>query len=205
MARFELGQPIPATHPSQETLNLLSQRRSTPVIGLGAPGPSTGQLEQLLEIAARVSDHRRVVPFRFIVFRDHARTKFGDVLAQVFAAANPEASREMIAIERGRFERAPLVIAVISTVDVDHRTPEWEQILTAGAVCQNMLVGANAMGFAGQWLTEWYAFDPAIRDALGLKGPYEQVAGFLYFGTAQTDPKERPRIEAREITTYWEA
>ena len=203
MARFELGQRVPAARPSQETLDLLAQRRSTPVIGLGAPGPSAAELEQLLEIAARVSDHRRVVPFRFIVFRDQARTKFGDALAQVFAAANPEASREMIAIERGRFERAPLVIAVISKVDVDHRTPEWEQVLTAGAVCQNMLVGANAMGFAGQWLTEWYAFDPAIREALGLEDTHEQVAGFLYFGTAQADPKERPRVEASDITTYW--
>ena len=101
-----------------------------------------------------------------------------------------------MAFEAGRFERAPLVIAVISSVTENHKIPEWEQILSAGAACQNLLIAASAMGFGAQWLTEWYAFDADVNAELGL-GPSERIAGYLYVGSAEDEPVERVRPAAR--------
>jgi nitroreductase len=112
----------------------------------------------------------------------------------------PDGPAERYTLERNRFMRAPVVIAVISDVTENHKIPEWEQILSAGAVCQNLLVAASAMGFAAQWLTEWYAYDRAVKTELGLS-PGERVAGFIYVGSAACDAEERPRKAPR--VTRW--
>ncbi len=187
-----LGDPLPGAHFSQEAIRLMRLRRSAPADTLGEPGPDADSLCVILEIAARVPDHRRVTPFRFVVFEGDDRVKFGSVLAASFQANEPDAGDDRVNYERSRFERAPVVVAVISVVDPDHRTPQWEQVLTAGAVCQNMLIAASAHGFAAQWITEWYAYDEAVCARLGL-GANERIAGFIYIGTAKEDPKERAR------------
>ncbi len=165
-----------------------------------SPGPDADELQSILAIAARVPDHRRVCPYRFLVFDGAARDRAGDILAHAFVANEPEASAERIDAERRRFLRAPVVVAVVSAVDRTHRTPEWEQILTAGAVCQTMLIAANAHGFAAQWITEWYAYDRAVLDAFGL-GPGERIAGFVYLGTAKEAPLERQRPELSDLVS----
>lgn len=200
MKNPELGDSLPPAHPSRDALELLRLRRSTPADFLGEPGPDAETLNNLLTIAARVPDHRRVAPFRFIVFEGEARARFGDVLKAAFAANEPEADPERIECERRRFLRAPVVVSVISKVDPAHRTPEWEQVLTAGAACQNLLLAASASGFAAQWITEWYAYDPKVAAALGL-GENEKIAGFVYIGTAKEDPKERARPDMSAIVS----
>ena len=107
-------------------------------------------------------------------------------------------------MEAARFERAPVVVAVISKITAKPAVPEWEQILSAGAVCQNMLSAANASGFSAQWITEWYAYDQQVCAALALEEG-ERVAGFVYIGTAQEPPEERDRPDLDEITTSWAA
>jgi len=198
----ELGETLPSAHPSEETLNLLRWRRSTTADCLGEPGPGSSVLADMLEIAARVPDHRRVTPFRFIIFEGVTRVQFGAALERVFKENAPDADESKITYERNRFLRAPVVVGVISSVNKAHRTPEWEQVLSAGAACQNLLIAASAHGFAAQWLTEWYAFDGAIAESLGLAED-ERVAGFVYIGTAQEAPKERgrPNMEAI-VSTY---
>ncbi|MBI1364713.1 MAG: nitroreductase [Alphaproteobacteria bacterium] len=200
----EFGAPLPAAHPSPDTIELLRFRRSTSADLLTGPGPDAPTLKSILEIAARVPDHRRVSPFRFIIFEGEARAKAGDVLARAFKANEPGADEARISAERGRFMRAPVVIAVVSAVDATHRTPEWEQILTAGAVCQNMLIAASAHGFAAQWITEWCAYDRAVLDAFGL-GPTERIAGYVYLGKAKEDPRERQRpLLANHVSRFGE-
>ncbi|MCI5044447.1 MAG: nitroreductase [Aquisalinus sp.] len=199
----QLGDPLAAAHPSQETLRLLALRRSTTVKTMTAPGPSSDQLTEIMEIGARVPDHRRVCPYRFIVFDGGARAKIGHVFREGFLQDNPDASDQEATLETQRFMRAPAIIAVVFSPQTEHRTPVWEQTLTAGAVCQNMLLAANAMGFAAQWLTEWYAYNRHVLSAMGLEG-HEQIAGFLYFGTAEEDPKERPRVDAASLVTHWQ-
>lgn len=184
-------------------LKALRLRRSCPADFLGEPGPGREALQDILTIAARVPDHRRVVPFRFIVFEGEARARFGAVLKAAFLKNEPETDVAKAACEENRFLRAPVVVAVISKTDPDHRTPEWEQQLCAGAVCQNMLLAASAHGFAAQWLTEWCAYDEAALRALGL-GADEKVAGYIYIGTAKEDPKERGRPDMASIISYYE-
>lgn len=198
----ELGDTLAAAHPSADTLTLLRLRRSTTADCLGDPGPDAHALETILQCAARAPDHRRVTPFRFIIFQGDARSRFGEVLGESFEKSNPDAEPARVEKEAQRFLRAPAVVAVVSAIDPDHRTPEWEQILTAGAVCQNMLIAASASGFAAQWLTEWYAYDAAVIEALGL-GADERIAGFIYLGTAKADPKERARPILEDLVTHY--
>jgi len=186
------GERLASSHANADTLTLLARRRSTTAVALAEPGPSPDQVEQLIGIAGRVPDHGKLAPWRFVVFEGEARGSFGQVLAKVFSANNPKATPDQVEAEAGRFNRAPLVIAVISNVIENHKIPEWEQVLSAGAACQNMLIAASAMGFGAQWLTEWYAYDPYVKDALGLRSG-ERIAGFVYVGTAPDEPVERTR------------
>jgi len=198
----QFGEELAPVHKSEAALRLALQRRSTPVKQMSEPGPSTEQLSVLLRAAARVPDHGKLAPWRFITFTGEARSRFGSVLSAAFQEDNPEAIEEMVAFERGRFERAPVVVAVVSRVRENHKIPEWEQILSAGAACQTMLIAAQAMGFAGQWLTEWYAYHPKVKDALGLKSG-ERIAGFIYLGTATEAPRERARPVPDDLVTAW--
>jgi nitroreductase len=187
---------LTASTPSAQTLTLLALRRSTTARLMTGPGPDADQRDALLRLAARVPDHGKLFPWRFITFEGEARARFGDILEARLRDLEPAAPPERFELERNRFTRAPLVIAVISDVTENHKIPEWEQILSAGAVCQTLLIAANAMGFAAQWLTEWYAYDRIARAALGLASG-ERVAGFIYIGTASENPTERPRKPPR--------
>lgn len=196
------GDALPAARFSLEALDLLARRRSTPAIKLAEPGPSPACVDDLLRIAARAPDHGKLAPWRFVVFEGAAREAAGRVLRDAFAAREPDAEPARLDAEAGRFLRAPVVIAVVSTAREDHKIPEWEQILSAGAVCQNLLIAAHAAGFAGQWLTEWYAYDKAARAAFGLR-PGERIAGYVYLGSTAEDAIERARPDVAALTTRW--
>jgi nitroreductase len=198
----EENQTLDACRPSRETLELLATRRSTLARNMTGPGPSPDEVDALIALGARVPDHGKLFPWRFIVFEGEARARFGVILETALRAREPDGPDERYRLERERFTRAPVVIAVISDVVDSPKIPEWEQVLSAGAVCQTILVGASAMGYAAQWLTEWYAYDEAARQAMGLKGS-ERVAGFVYVGTAAAPPAERPRRAPR--VTRWTA
>ncbi len=188
--------------PQLAALQQISQRRSVKAMDLQSPGPNAEQLQELLTAAARVPDHGKLGPWRFLCFQNEARETFGDQLAQRFRTTKPGAPEAAVEAERMRFMRAPLVIAVISCVQQHPKIPEWEQLMSAGATCQNLLVAANLMGFAAQWLTEWYAYDEAIDRALGLN-PGERVAGFVYIGSATDRPDERQRPDLQPRIGYW--
>ena len=189
---------------STSTLELLEKRRSVSANKLTGPGPDAEQLTRILRIAARVPDHRKLAPWRFIVFSGDARARFGAVLADVCRREEKEAPSPMrLETEAQRFMRAPVVVAVISAPRSDAKaTPRWEQELSAGAACQNLVVAANASGFATCWITEWYAYSAGVAEALGL-GSGERVAGFIYIGTPQEAPEERERPRLDDIVRHW--
>ena len=203
MKDLQLGEETPPAHPSTEATTMMQLRRSTPADFLGSPGPDAETVDAILKIAARVPDHRRVVPFRFIAFEGEARRAAGAILGEAFQREQPDADDAMIEREMKRFVRAPLVVAIVSSVDRDHRTPEWEQILCAGAVCQNALIAASAYGFAAQWLTEWYAYNEDVKRGFGLRET-ERFAGFIYIGSATCNPKERARPEMAAIVSRFQ-
>lgn len=188
----EFGEKLSATNPNAEMLEFLARRRSTPIKCLSGPGPSVEELNSLLQIASRVPDHRKLEPWRFIVITDEARSKIGETLAKLKQSEAPDTSDADLELERNRFLRSPICVAVVSSPDVEHKTPVWEQELSAGALCMNLLLTANAAGWAGAWLTEWYSFSDEFKNEMKL-GKTERFAGFIFLGTALQDPPERPR------------
>jgi len=185
-----------------EMIDLLLSRRSVVAGSMTQDGPNKDEVETILAAGHRVPDHGKLGPWRFILFEGDARAAFGLVLQEAFAKANLEADTERASLETLRFVRVPTVIAVISRV-VDHiKIPDWEQQLAAGAVCQNMLVAATALGYASQWLTEWYAYDETVAAALKL-GEGERVAGFIYLGGKEAQPSERVRPDLNERISRW--
>jgi len=192
--RSEFNRAAPAT------IDLLLSRRSGSAKAMKDPGPSQQQLAQILQAGARAPDHGKLFPWRFIVFEGAGRQRAGDILAEVMQA---EGERErQVEEERARFLRAPAVIGVVSAAREQHKIPVWEQELSAGAVCQNILTAATALGFVGNWITEWYAYHPAVKQRLGLKAG-ERIAGFIYLGTAAEELEERPRPDMDRIVTFF--
>jgi nitroreductase len=183
-----------------EAIDLLNTRRSVKPIELNGPGPTAAELSQLLTVASRVPDHGKLTPWRFIVFEGDARLKAGDTIAAVFRENRPDATPDQIEHERRRLARAPLVVAVVSRAGPHAKIPEWEQVLSAGAAATSLVMAAHALGFAASWLTEWYAYDRRVLDALGI-GAAERIAGFVHIGRAGKPVEDRPRPPLDQIVT----
>jgi nitroreductase len=183
-----------------EALDLLKTRRSVKLIELNGPGPAPAELDTLLTVASRVPDHGKLTPWRFIVFDGDARLKAGAAIEAIFQADHPEATADQIAFERNRLARAPLVVAVVSRAGPHVKIPEWEQVLSAGAAAMNLVTAAHALGFAATWITEWYAYDRRVLDALGVAAS-EKIAGFVHIGRPERPPEDRPRPPLAEIVT----
>jgi len=179
-------------------LDLLLSRRSCAARAMTGPGPSKSQLADILKAGARVPDHGKLFPWRFVVFEGEARTRFADILVETLSGE--DASPGLCEEWRARATAAPVIVAVISAARESIKIPVWEQELSAGAVCQNMLIAVHAMGFVGNWLTEWYAYHAAVKQKIGLK-PGERFAGFIYMGTAKEELQERPRPEMDKIVS----
>ena len=183
-----------------DALALLKTRRSFKPVELSAPGPSTAEIDTLLTVASRVPHHGKLAPWRFIVFEGEARRAVGEAIAAAFRAKYPDAKPEHVEAERERLARAPLVIAVVSRAAPHVKIPEWEQVLSAGAAAMNLVLAAHALGYGATWITEWYAYDRAVLDALGLR-PHEKIAGFVHIGRPPGVPEDRPRPALSEIAT----
>lgn len=189
------NEPAEAVRESAETLALLARRRSLKLMHLTVPAPSSDELDALINLAGRVPDHGKLGPWRFVVIEGDARDRAGDVLEQVIRNDEgvDDARREFV---RGWFKRAPACVMVVSSPRPSPKVPEWEQVLSAGAVCFNLLLAAHAVGYAGSWLTEWPTFDERARAALGLAAE-ERIAGFVYLGTPAQGAAERVRADVR--------
>jgi len=183
-----------------EALDLLRTRRSVKPLELDGPGPSVAELDAILTVASRVPDHGKLTPWRFIVFQGPAREAAGEKIAGIFRRDHPEASADQIEFERKRLARAPLVVAVVSRAGAHVKIPEWEQVLSAGAAAMNLVTAAHALGFAANWITEWYAYDRRVLDALGL-AQHEKIAGFVHIGRPAKPPDDRPRPPLSDIVT----
>lgn len=186
-----------------DVLSFLARRRSIPARRLVAPAPDSGQIRTLIEVASRVPDHGKLAPWRFIVVAGAARQQLGERLWALRAPDFAEADEATRTEQRQRLFDAPLLIAVVSRAAEHPKIPVWEQQLSAGAVCLNLVTAAHAMGFAANWLTGWTATDPRALDVLGVSED-EQVAGIIHIGTPDMDPVERPRPDLADIMTEWQ-
>lgn len=185
-----------------EALDLLKTRRSVKPMELSGPAPSASEIDTILTIASRVPDHGKLTPWRFIVLEGGNGLAVGEKIAAAFAADHPDATSEQIEFEKRRLARAPLVIAVVSRAGPHVKIPEWEQVLSAGAASMSLVFAAHALGYAANWITEWYAYDRRVLDALGLS-PQERMAGFVHIGRPARPPEDRPRPPLAEIVTHY--
>lgn len=183
-------------------LDIIRTRRSVSAKDMHEPGPTPAQLQTLLEAAHRVPDHGKLGPWRFVIFQGEARSAFGNKLAAIYQAENPEAPEKAVELQKSLLLRAPLVIAVISTASPHVKIPEWEQVLSAGAACQNILIAAHAMGFGAQWLTEWYGYNDKVKTLLNME-THHRIAGFIYIGSYDEKPEERVRPSLEERISQW--
>lgn len=186
-----------------DALDFLNTRRSTPARQLGEPGPDATQLDQLLTAAIRVPDHGKLTPWRLLLIRGDARKRLGERLAEIHRRKEPDAPDAALTKDRERYNFAAVIVAVIARIDPQHaKIPVQEQLLSAGCVAYNLLLGAQALGFAAQWLTGWAAYDTDAAALLGLS-PQERIVAFVHFGTANETAPERTRPELATLVSDW--
>ncbi len=191
-----------------ELAHYLKTRRSSLSMTLDSPGPDRAQLREMLTIASRVPDHGKLAPWRFELWTRDARKMMHGKLAELLMSMELPAGAptEKSKMQQGsdKILHAPCVVAVISRAADHPKIPKWEQVLSAGAVCQNLLMAANAHGFEAQWLTAWYIYEDRARPILGLSDG-EQIAGIIHIGSCNTPKSERPRPDLDSIFKIREA
>ena len=183
---------------SPQTLAFLARRRSASAMALRAPGPSDEELATLLRLATRVPDHGKLSPWRFVVLQGEPKQRFIAGL-EAIAARRPDAAK--LSAKLGKIKAPPLTVAVISRL-LPADIPEWEQRLSAGAVCMTLIIAAQAMGYGANWITDWYAYDEDATRLLDL-GEGERVAGYIHLGTSAETPLERVRPDLAAVVEDW--
>lgn len=181
-----------------DVLAFLAHRRSASAVTLTEPGPSHEQLDLLLRLAVRVPDHGKLTPWRLVVLQGEGKARFAARLEEIAIRRGDVRSAAKLA----KLKIPPMGVAVISRLQ-EGDIPEWEQRLSAAAVCVNLLYGATAMGLGANWITDWYAYDDEALAVLRV-GEGEKVAGFVFIGTPGEPPLERPRPDVAGLTTLWD-
>jgi len=192
----EFGEPLPVAA-APEVLDFLARRRSASAMTLRAPGPGPEDIAKLVRLATRVPDHGKLAPWRFVLLEGADKDRFAERLRDLALRRGDEAAAGKLA----KLTTPPLAVAVVSSPKPGH-IPEWEQVLSSGAVCATLLYAALAMGYGANWITDWYAYDPEAQAILGL-APGERVSGFLLIGTPAETPRERERADPQVLVTRW--
>lgn len=186
---------------STTPLSLLATRRSGKPRDLTLPGPDAAQMSGILAIAARTPDHGKLNPWRFVIVPDDRRDALARVIVDAYRAERPQAARLEIESLEHFAHQAPALVVVMFSPKTESHIPLWEQELSAGAVCMNLLHAVHANGFAGGWLTGWPTFNDTVRDAFGAAP--ERIAGFMFIGTPGRPLDERPRPDMDTIVSTW--
>jgi nitroreductase len=184
-------------------LSLLETRRSGRPRDLVAPGPSHEELERIFAIAARTPDHGKLHPWRFVHVAQDRRAAFAELLRDAYLADNPAPGRLEIESNERFARQAPELVVALSTPTVPHKIPLWEQQLSCGAACMNLLLATHALGYAGGWVTGWAAYSRPIMDALGARGEHDRIAGFIFIGTPGAEQEERLRPQVEDVVDRW--
>jgi nitroreductase len=183
-----------------EAYEALITRVSPAEIGDPAPGDET--LQKIIAAALRAPDHGRLHPWRFLAIRGEGRSRLGDVFAAAYQKREPNATPEVLERERQKPLRGPLLIVAVARIDESSRIPAVEQLLSAGAAAQNIMLASHALGFAAMWKTGDAAYDPAVKEALGLEAS-EAIAGLLYIGTPKVMPKPPAPVDPADYVRSW--
>ena len=186
-----------------EITNFLKKRRSVTAKSMNAGHVSLDDLNEILDCGLRVPDHGALNPWKLNVIQGDARKRIGtQIFAKQYKLLNPDASNEDLLYEENRLERASIVIAVVCTPVNHPKIPAWEMELSSGAVCSNLLIAAQSLGYAAQWLTEWYSYNEEVLKEFGGDPKTDKIAGFIYIGDKQKEPIERRRPIKNKIINF---
>ncbi|WP_022687518.1 nitroreductase family protein [Sphingomonas phyllosphaerae] len=183
-------------------LSLLATRRSGKPRDLAAPAPTHAQLVEMIALAGRTPDHGKLAPWRFVIVGDDRRDALAALLVEAYRAERPAAGRAEIEAMEQFARQAPALVVALSSPRPDSHIPMWEQELSAGAACMNLLHAVHAHGFAAGWLTGWPAFSDRVRDAFGAAP--ERIVGFVFIGTPMRELEERPRPDPARLWSDWQ-
>lgn len=186
---------------TSSALSLLRSRRSGKARDMIAPGPDAVQMDAIMDAAVRVPDHGKLTPWRFVIIPTNQREKLSNLLVDAYRQVNPAAGRLEIEAAQQFAYQAPTLVVALSSPQSDSKIPLWEQELSVGAACMNLLTAAHALGFVGNWLTGWAAYSDVVRDAFG--GAGDRIAGFIFIGTPTRGLVERPRPEVLQVVRHW--
>ena len=187
-------------------INFLQLRRSVTAKNMTDQNINVDDLNVILNCGIRVPDHGALNPWKLVVIKGKARSRIGnEILAKEFKLKNPEASEEDIDYESKRLCRASAVIAVLSKPVSHPKISSWEMELSAGAVCTTLLIAAQSLGYAAQWLTEWYAYSNSMIKELGGNPDVDKIAGYIYIGNKEKTPIERRRPKPENVIEYLES
>ena len=182
-------------------LSLLETRRSGKPREMVGPAPSDAELERMLAIAARIPDHGKLSPWRFVTVADHQRDALAKLLHDTLAAEDPSAAPAHHEKAEQFAHYAGALVVLVSAPVEDHKIPVWEQQLSCGAAGMNLLLAAHALGYVAGWVTGWQAYSEHVRAALCEPG--ERIAGFIFIGHAGTPQVERPRPAMDAVRRLW--
>ncbi len=175
------------------SLDILLSRAS--VSQLREPAPDGAALDLILKAGLRAPDHGRLRPWRFVLIRGDARNALAALVTAALQARDPDVAASLIERQRSKLLNTPLIIAVGARIQLGHKVPEIEQMLSVGAAAMNLLNAIHALGYGGIWVTGANCYDPAVAGALGFAAP-DKLAGFLFVGTPEgtLPPVRRPGL-----------
>ena len=160
-------------------------------------------LQTIINAGIRVPDHGALNPWKIKVIQNEKLKAIDEnIILAEFKRENPDASNESLEIESKRLQRASVVLAVLSTPVEHPKIPKWEMVLSSGAVCMNLLSCAQSLGYAAQWLTEWYAYNKKMLEYLEGRQGIDQISGFIYIGHKIDEPNERRRPDPQKVISY---
>jgi nitroreductase len=184
---------------SRRDVAWLRDRRSVAVKRLGPPAPTEDELELILSAALAAPDHGALRPWRLVLCVEEARSDLADLFVAAKRQLNPEATDLEVAREREKAERPPVLLALVATPKSGHATiPEAEQIASAGAALQSILLAAHGLGYGAIMLSGSRCTADCVRDALGV-GAGELLLGFISIGTIVDTPRQASRPQLGDV------
>ena len=186
-----------------EADNFYHKRRSVLARKMLSDPIKDEDLNAILNAGIRVPDHGALNPWKIVVIKkDNLKTIDEEVILPEYKKENPNSSEQSLEIESKRLQRASVILAVLSTPVEHPKIPNWEMILSSGAVCMNLLSCAQSLGYAAQWLTEWYAYNNKVLEYFGGRRDIDKISGFIYLGHKVEEPIERRRPEPEKVISY---
>ncbi len=183
------------------TINDIISRNSNSK--LKAPHPSDEEMHLVYKAALRAPDHANLKPSRFIEVKGKGLEKLSKIFQKYAQDTIKPLSSEKLEKYKNAPYRAPMIVMAISNTKTHKKVPEIEQILSTGAAVQNILNAVHSIGFSAIWRTGVFALNDTIGSYFNLE-PNQTILGYIYIGSAASEPKKIKEIEVENYVKKWE-